>query len=426
MGFFKNGIKRLKSNTIKSHTSIYDVYTNTCIFVLEFLSMTTEKKPVKFNTTALTARSQLIATSAAFFILGIVFATWASRIPAIRDIAALTPITLGYVLLAKGVGTVVVMPLVTSAIHRVGAQKASLLFGLALIATLALMPVAPGWHTLAVVLFLGGAAASGYNICINALGSKIEAQSGKSHMSKLHSWFGVGTFAGALAGTAMASQVSSAAVHFWGVALLLLIVLTFIYKYLPEDQPDPSAVNTIFKIPHGGLVWLGVICFLAAAIEESISNWVALFFTDQIGTSDGLAPIGYTAYAGSLLATRLVGDRLKPIYGAKKLISYGTFMGACGILLAVASTDVIWAATGLVMAGAGVALTFPMVFSAAGKEGPVALASVATMGFMGGMVSQPIMGYLVELSDLSGGFIFIAVCMLIVTISSWQAKLLTK
>jgi len=271
-----------------------------------------------------------------------------------------------------------------------------------------------------------GAAISGYNITINTLGAKIEASTGRSHMSTLHSWFGVGNFSGALLGTYIASKALPVEYHFWGVSILLLGFLFFIYQYLPEDEPDPTVASTSFRIPHGGLIWLGVICFLAASIESSISNWVALFFTDYIETTGTYASIGYAAYAGSMLAVRLVGDRLKPRFGAKKLLSVGNAISACGVMLAIYSPNMIWALIGFVAAGGGVALTYPMVFSAAGKEGAVALASVATMGFVGGMISQPLMGYLVELIGLDGGFIFIAVCMVIITISSWQARLLTK
>ncbi|MEX2605124.1 MAG: MFS transporter [Gracilimonas sp.] len=375
---------------------------------------------------AISPKQQLIATCAAFFILGAAFATWASRIPAIRDISMLTPVTLGYVLLGKGIGTVIIMPAVTAAIHRFGAKKTAFSFGLVVILTLIFMAVSPSWQILAVVLFVAGASASGYNISINALGAKIEARTGRSHMSTIHSWFGVGNFAGALIGTGLASQQFTAASHFWGMSLLLIIVLMVIYKYLPDDEPNRDAVRAGFKIPHGGLIWLGAICFLAASIEESINNWVALFFTDHIGTSAGLAPVGYAAYAGSLLLMRLIGDRLKPRFGAKTLLTVGSIIAACGIILAILSTNVWVAALGFVAAGAGVALTFPMVFSAAGKEGAVALASVATMGYIGGMASQPLMGFLVDNFEISGGFTFIVICMLIIAAGSWKANLLDK
>lgn len=383
--------------------------------------MLTKSKSI---TAEITPRQQLIATCAAFFILGAAFATWASRIPAIRDIASLTPITLGYVLLGKGIGMVIVMPLVTMAINKFGAKKAAFSFGLFVVGTLIFMAISPTWQMLSFVLFISGAASSGYNISINALGSIIEAETGRSHMSTIHSWFGVGNFAGALMGTLLAAKGFEAVTHFWGMAAILILVLSFLYRYLPEDEPDHEAQNRGFKMPDGGLLWLGVILFLAASVEESINNWVALFFTDHIGTTDGVAPVGYAAYAGSLLLMRLFGDRLKPRFGSRTLLATGSSIAALGILVAILSPNAIIATLGFIAVGGGVALTFPMVFSAAGREGAVALASVATIGAIGGMASQPLMGVLVENFQLTGGFLFIVVCLLLIAYASWKAKLL--
>lgn len=369
-------------------------------------------------------RQQLFATCAAFFILGATFATWASRIPAVRDISSLTPVTLGYVLLGKGLGMVIIMPLVTFAINKFGAKKSAFTFGLLVISTLFFMSISPNWQTLALVLFVAGAGASGYNISINALGSIIESNTGRSHMSTIHSWFGVGNFTGALIGTALASQKFEAVTHFWSMAVLLFLVLFLLYNYLPEDNPDHEAQKRRFKMPGGAMLWLGGILFLAASVEESINNWVALFFTDHIGTSDGLAPVGYAAYAGSLLLMRLIGDRLKPRFGSSALLTAGSVIAALGIIIAILSPNAFVATLGFMAVGGGVALTFPMIFSAAGKEGAVALASVATIGAVGGMASQPLMGLLVEKFQLSGGFMFIVICLLLIATASWKAKLL--
>lgn len=378
------------------------------------------------TTTSSTEKKNLIAISVVFLILGASFATWASRIPAIREIANLSPVTLGYVLLAKGVGTVFIMPVVAVTIERIGAKISSLLFGLFVILTLIPMTIAPNWETLAIVLFFAGVGAGGFNVSINSLASELEMSSGRSYMSLVHSFFGVGIFAGALMGTAMASIETSVSVHFWGMAALLLILLASSYMFLPTRDEDSASLKTGFKIPEGAVLWLGVICFLAASIEDSITNWVALFFTDYIGAGEGIASIGYAGYAGSMLVMRFLGDRLKPKFGAKALISGGSILATVGVVLAILSPGIVLAAVGFVAAGIGVALTFPMIFSAAGKQGAVALASVVTLGSIGGLVSQPLMGLLVEHFELTGGFLFIGLCMLAVGAASWKASLLSK
>ncbi len=370
-----------------------------------------------------TVRKQLAATATVFFILGAVVATWASRIPAIWDLSNLTAVTLGYVLLGKGIGSLSIMPVVAITLGKWGAKNSTILFGFILISTLIPMTMAPDWIFLTAVLFICGAGIGGFNVSINALASQLEVSTGRSHMSLVHAFFGVGNFAGALIGTGMAGFVSSLAGHFWGIAAVLTVVLLLVSRFLPDETEKPP-VRTGFKLPHGAVLWLGVICFLAASIEDSISNWVGLFFSDHLGAPERLVPVGYTVYAGSLLAMRLVGDRLKPRFGAKNLLVSGSVVSSLGIISAIFAPNVVVGILGFITAGAGVALVFPMILSVAGKQGAVALASVMTMGSIGGLISQPVMGVLVEHFELTGGFTFILACMLAVGFTSRKSKLL--
>ena len=369
-------------------------------------------------------KSELYAVCASLSVLGIAFSTWASRVPDVRDAAVLTAATLGYVLLVRGTGTITMMPVVAMSINNLGARKTTLIMGI--IVVLSLVPIAfvTNWIALSVVLFVVGAGSSSYNIAVNALGSKVETETGKSHMSKIHSWFGIGNLSGALLGTLATRFAVSTKIHFSIISVICLVIILSAYRFLPRDEPHPGAERPKFKWPHGGLIAIGIICFLASAIEGSINNWVALFFSDHVQVKEGFAPVGYTVFAGSLLMMRLIGDRLKTRFGARTLLMAGPSTAAVGLLIAVFAPGVVLAGAGMFLAGAGVALTFPMIFSAAGREGAIALTSVATFGYVGGMISQPVMGWIVTEFKLAGGFIFIALAALSVSILASRARLL--
>lgn len=359
-----------------------------------------------------------------FFIIGMSFSTWASRVPDVRDAAFLTAATLGYVLLMRGVGNIVMMPILTVAIGKFGARNLALFMGG--IVSLILIPIAfiHHWVGLALMLFMVGFFSSGYNISINALGAKLEADTGRSHMSKIHSWFGVGNLTGALLGTAATSIGISTQVHFIGASVLMITILILISGYLPKDAPHPDAPRQKFVWPHGGLIALGIIVFLASSIEASIMNWVGLFFTDYIKAVDGFAPIGYAMYAGSMLLMRVFGDHLKSRYGAKHVLIVGNVVAASGIFISVFIPNIYTGAFGLFLTGAGIALNFPLVFSAAGREGAIALTSVATFGYFGAMLSQPVMGAITTEFQLSGAFIFLALSSVAVSVLSWRSGML--
>ncbi len=368
-------------------------------------------------------RKELYAVCAALSVLGMAFSSWASRVPDVRTAALLTAATLGYALLFRGVGTLTMMPVVAISINNFGAKKTMLATGL--VVALSLTPIAlmNNWIMLAAMLFVVGGCSSSYNIAVNALGSKVETESGKSHMSKIHSFFGVGNLTGAILGIVATKLGISVLIHFSFITILILITLGVCYQYLPEDAPHPEASRPTFQWPHGGLIAIGIICFLAATIENTINNWIGIFFKDHVKVSEGFVPVGYATFAGALLATRLIGDRLKTKYGARNVIVTGCSVATAGLVIAVFAPNTALVLAGFILAGSGVALNFPLVYSAAGREGAVALTSVATFGSIGGMVSQPVMGWIVTHFELVGGFLFIATASLIVVVLARRARL---
>ncbi len=369
-------------------------------------------------------KKELYAVCIALSILGLALSSWAARVPDIRDAAVLTAATLGYALLMRGGGTLIMMPFVATSINRFGAKKTAIVCGLLVAITLLPIALMRNWIALGVLLMFAGACTSGFNISINALGSKVEAETGRSQMSKIHSWFGIGNLTGALIGLFMVRFGVSTEIHFMAMTIFILIILAVIYPYLPNDAPHPEAERPKFLWPHGGLIAIGIICFLAASIEGSINNWIGLFFTDHLQIADGYEAVGYTVFAGTLLLSRIVGDRLKNRFGAKKLLVTGGLSAGAGVLITTFSPNIVIASTGIAIAGAGVAFNFPMIFSAAGREGAIALTSVATFGYIGGMISQPVAGLIVEEFELLGGFIFISLCSFMIAILAYKARLL--
>ncbi len=370
-------------------------------------------------------QKELYAVCIALSILGLSFSSWAARVPDIRDASLLTAATLGYVLLMRGSGTLIMMPIVATCINYFGAKRTAITCGLLVASTLVPISLMPDWISLGFLLILIGACSSGLNISVNALGAKVETDTGSSQMSKIHSWFGIGNLVGALIGLIMVRFDVSVLIHYSGMTLFMFLLLGIIYPYLPNDAPNPDAVRSKFQWPHGGLIALGIICFLSASIESSINNWIGIFFKDHLNIADGYEAVGYSVFAGTLLGMRIIGDRLKNRFGARNLLLVGGFSATFGLLLSLFSPNIVVATIGIAVAGAGVALNFPMVFSAAGREGAIALTSVATFGYIGGMVSQPLVGLIVEEFDLVGGFLFITFCALAVSVLAYRARLLT-
>ena len=371
------------------------------------------------------SRFQRLAIPILFVLLGVVYASWAARIPAVRDKLHLNSATLSIVLLCSGIGAVSAYPLAAWLNAHYGARHSAGYAGIGLLVALITIGLAPNLPWLMLAMVLLGAAISCFDVAINALGAAAERRAGRSIMSLLHAWFCGGTFFGALIGSAMAGMGVPPAWHFSLLAILLLALLRWCYQVLPDDRTPRLSGERLFVIPHGPLIMLGLIAFCGAIVEGSMADWSGVYLKDALGAGDGLAPLAYAGFAGMMLLSRLVGDRMKEAVGARRVVAYGALVAALGILAAVSVQSVAIAIVGFALAGCGVAMVFPFVFSAAGRHGSTALAGVATLGYSGGLIGPPVVGFLAQGWGLQAGLAFVGILCVGVALAASRAKWLT-
>ncbi|MEU8663206.1 hypothetical protein AB0C31_41900, partial [Actinoplanes philippinensis] len=133
-----------------------------------------------------TVRAATTATYVAFIGSGFAFASWASRIPQVRDQLGLDPAALGMVLLAIAAGSLLALPLSGPVVTRIGSSRTvmamALLLGVGLI-TAALGSLA-GVVPVVIGLFLLGFANGAWDVGMNVQGTVVERHLGRSIMSR--------------------------------------------------------------------------------------------------------------------------------------------------------------------------------------------------------------------------------------------------
>ena len=108
-----------------------------------------------------------LAVASFFFLQGLVFASWASRIPDIKQALDLNEAQLGGVLFAIPVGQMSAMALSGYLVSRFGSHRMLLLAALLYSGTLmALGFISETWHLFAMLVFFG-VAANLHNISVN-------------------------------------------------------------------------------------------------------------------------------------------------------------------------------------------------------------------------------------------------------------------
>src|SRR3954452_23718841 len=149
-------------------------------------------------TTIPALRRATLAVYIVFILSGFAFASWASRIPQVRDALELSPRALGLVLLAIATGSVLSMPLAGVVIARLGTARTVAV--MALIAAVGLATAAIGIRVgvepVVVALFFVGIGVGTWDVAMNVEGTAVELGLGRAIMPRFHAGFSVGTVAG--------------------------------------------------------------------------------------------------------------------------------------------------------------------------------------------------------------------------------------
>jgi len=359
--------------------------------------------PSRTSTTRAIARTLSIAQArqyalpVLFILFGVIMGSWAGRIPAMAERVHVSHSALSMVLLMGGLGAVLSYPISSRMMASLGARKTLLFSGLALLCVLIAIGAAPTVPLLMMAVLSLGITASTFDVAINSAATAREKATGKSELSKLHGLGCAGGLAGATLGSLMASLHIMPVTHFLMLAGPLAVVLYYAYTMLDADDAAGATVEKKkFTLPRGELLVLGALGFLGSMAEGSIADWSGVFLKEHFGASDGLAPLALSCFSVMMLLSRLVGDKLKARYGARPLVTSGSMLGAAGLFFAVLSPNAYFALAGFAVAGLGMSLVFPFVFSAAGGQGPAALAGVASMAYSGSLMGPPVIGAIAQ------------------------------
>lgn len=132
---------------------------------------------------------------------------------------------------------------------------------------------------------------------------------------------------------------------------------------------------------------LGIVGLCALVAEGAAGDWSAVYLRDNLGTSAGLAAVGYGAFSVTMTAGRMAGDRLAARFGTVRLVRGCGLLAAFGLAGGLLSHSVIGALAGFAVLGAGLSCVVPQVFSAGGRADPVhpgrGLARVVGLGYLG-------------------------------------------
>ncbi|MFI5139234.1 MAG: MFS transporter [Sphingobacteriales bacterium] len=391
--------------------------------------MDTTIKPVTIHKTTLR-----IAVGAMFFMAGLCFASWTSRIVTIQHTMGLSYAALGAVLFSLPVGLMCSLPFSGWIITKIGSKK--LLLGAVMFYGFALVSLGLSQNTfqLIISLFCYGFAGNTINISVNTQAVAVESLYSKPIMASFHGLWSLGGFTGAGIGIFMIGHGVSPFHHFIAILVVLSIGVFISSGYLYDDaggakKSSSSSVTfqTIIKlfIP---LFTLGTIAFCSMICEGAMFDWSNIYFKKVVLAPPSLVGVGFAAFMSTMAAGRwFFADRFAHRYGLKRTLQVSGSLTAAGLLIAAFLPYFYTTIAGFLLVGVGVCAVVPMVYSAAGKSKEmspgVAITVVSTIGFVGFLVGPPVIGFIAGLATLQASFLFIAIMGASVVVLSSRAKL---
>jgi Na+/melibiose symporter-like transporter len=359
----------------------------------------------------------------AFIVCGMMFGSWASRIPAIKDQAGLDSVHLGFALLGSPLGSVLAMTFAGYAAGRFGSHRITVLMLLVCAAALPLIASASSFFHLGGALFIFGAAYGSMDVCMNANGLAIERAGKSPIMSRLHACWSIGSFIGAFS-TTLALQAGLSVFQQFTVLAAAMVAAAVVLSQtmLPERHASTGA---IFTRPPRRLVLVGFVALCALIAEGSAGDWSGVFIKDNIGGTAQDAALAITFLSATMAGVRLAGDRLTQILGPARLVALGAVVSALGMLMALVIAQPIAAIVGFGFVGMGVAATYPIALRAAGSQPGIAsgvgIAAVATMGSAGVMAAPPLIGSVAGAAGLRVALGMIVVLLVILATTAGRA-----
>ncbi|GAA2938972.1 MFS transporter [Microbacterium luteolum] len=368
--------------------------------------------------TALT-RSQFVRWRAAifaiFFASGLSIATWASRVPGIKQALDLDNAQVGMILLGMGLASIIGISTSPAVMARTGARRGMLLTMLMFAVGIALVGLGANVFGSVPIVLLGMVLFGFGNGCVDVMmnveATAIEQQMGKTILPVFHALFSFGTVIGAGIGALAAGLSVDVATHAGAVGALILVVAVVCFFQVPSREaaldPEDHEKPPFRRRMHTALeAWreprtylLGVVMLGMSFAEGGANDWIALGTEQGHGFAEGTGAVSLAVFSVGMTVVRLFGGPLVDRFGRVLVLRILAVAAASGIVLFILAPSLPLVLVGAALWGVGASLGFPLGMSAAADDPAKAAARVsaaATIGYVAFLGGPPVLGIISE------------------------------
>lgn len=382
-----------------------------------------------------------------FFVIGLGFGSWLSRLPAVRDQLGASAVEMSFFVFCLAAGSLAGLIFSGQIVHRFGPRR------VLVVAALAMAVALPGAAALILggaiplglaVLFVYGIAFSIADVAINVSGANAEAALGRSRMPLMHAGYSLGAVASTGLGALAEKLGVPVPLHFAVVLAASAVVVLVLQRHLPHDEqalrhgeaspavtgPIPVIDSSAGRLPafapatgsipivtagdappgrrgagagEGSgaagrslaptaryspwrdprILLIGLIAFTFGLLEGSASDWLPLALVDSRGISNEFGTALLTVFFAAGVTARLLGSWLIERFGRVAVLRGSAVLAAAGVVTTVLLPDTPGFVCGVVAWGFGMSLGWPITISAAADDPDTAARAVAAVSAVG-------------------------------------------
>ena len=395
-------------------------------------------------TSAGLSRPQVVAWRNALFVIfglcGLSMASWASRIPAVKQALQVSTSSMGILIFGIAAGSIVGLLASSHVIARIGARRT-----IAVVLTVGAVgfavagfgvSIGPSYAVVMIGLIVFGSMFSICDVAMNLQGAVNERVLGRSIMPVFHAFFSFGTVIGAALGAAAEAIRLPIVVHLLIVALVFAAGALVASRFLQSEhviEEQSVAHDDHSKTWQGRLsIWrdprtliIGLIVLGMAFTEGSANDWLALAMVDGHDTTKATGALVLGIFVASMTVGRLAGVSLLDRYGRVPVLRGSAVLAAIGLIMVIFVPTLWISIVGVVFWGLGASLGFPVGMSAAADDPKTAAArvsAVATIGYFAFLVGPPLIGFLGQHVGLLHALLVVLVLVALAGLASGAAR----
>lgn len=362
----------------------------------------------------LTLRRARIGVFGGFATSGFVMGAWAAALPSVGARLDLGEAKLGTALLLIQVVGLATMTLAGRLADRHSTR--TLLRWTGPVSQLVLIaPALAGDYTMLLVCAaLYGVGVGFTEVGLNAHSVELERRYRRPILSSFHGFWSLGgALAGALTSLGLTLGLGSQTMLIAVAIISCAAFAVFTLPLLPPPGQDNSGGSSGVPVRSIGAILLGAMFILGLAghlIESGAIDWANLHADRVLHADAALAPLSYTVFACAMTVFRLFGDPIRAKLGPGNTLLWAGTTATAGYALVLVSgaaggLPLAWA--GWLLAGCGIAIIVPVLFSAIGEAGgtPSNVALISMSGSAGLLLGPAAIGYIAEATSITAGLL---------------------